>query len=129
MHISLYGRGIVLNCSADVPEYETKEFGPVPVLDSLAVYNEAKEELSVFTVNRSNDSLYLHIDLRGFGRVNVLDHITMCHKQLNAANTEDAPFEVTPRTENNTKVDGGHAESLLYPYSWNVIRFQCNNSL
>lgn len=128
MHISLYGRGIVLNCLTDAPEYETKEFGPVPVLDSLAVYNEEKGELSVFTVNRNSEALYLHIDLRDFGKVNVLEHITMHHKNLNAVNTENAPFEVTPHMENATKVDGGHAESMLSPYSWNVIRFKCKSS-
>ncbi|HEY8500487.1 MAG TPA: alpha-L-arabinofuranosidase C-terminal domain-containing protein [Clostridia bacterium] len=128
MHISLYGRGIVLNCLTDSPEYETKEFGPVPVLDSLAVYNEEKGELSVFTVNRNSETQYLHIDLRDFGKVNVLEHITMRHKNLNAVNTENAPFEVTPHMESAVKVDGGHAESMLSPYSWNVIRFQCKGS-
>lgn len=124
MHVSLYGRGEVLQSIADTPVYDTKEFSSVPVIDSMAIYNEEKDELDFFAVNRSDQPVSLDLDLRDFGKMEAIEHILMKHDDLNAVNTEDSPFEVIPRTVKNTRISCGHVECTLDPYSWNVIRFR-----
>ncbi len=122
MHISGYGRGNVLQAVVDAPIYGTEEFEAVPVIDSLAVYNEEQREISFFVVNRTESKVELNVDVRDFGNVKLNEHIYMAHEDINAANTEDNPAKVIPKKYHHTKVEGGHIISVLSGYSWNVIR-------
>lgn len=124
MHISRYGRGEVLQTVADLPVYGTEEFEAVPVIDCLAVYNEECGELNFFAVNRSGDPIGLTLDARDFERVKLAEHISMTHRDINTANTEDNPLNVLPQRVNHTGVSNGHVESRLPGHSWNVIRLR-----
>ena len=123
MHVSKYGRGEVLLNVIETPKYDTKTYCDVPVVDSVAVYNEMNNELNVFAINRSTEPLCLKIDIRDFSGYKLKDHIILKNDNLFAVNTEEKPFEIRPTLCNNTKVDDGYAESILEKYSWNVIRF------
>jgi len=124
MHLSLFGRGNVLQSITKTPAYGTYEFISVPIVDDLVVYNEENNELNVFVVNRSDEPVALTTDLRDFACHGLKEHIVMEHENLNASNTENKPFEVIPSTAaDSTKINGGYAESLIKPFSWNVIRF------
>lgn len=129
MHISYYGRGEVLKSIVDVPTYDTKEFSQVPIIDDLIVYNEEKGELNIFIVNRSAESVCLNLDLRDFNNIEMSEHIVMSCSDITAANTEDNPNKVQPRTVSATKLDGKYAESILDAYSWNVIRLKVGQSV
>lgn len=46
------------------------------------------------------------------------------HERLDAFNTAERPDEIAPRRGAGARVDGGRAEAVLDPYSWNVVRFR-----
>lgn len=124
MHISRFGRGVVLQAVIDSPVYGTEEFEKVPVVDFMAIYNEEAAEINCFAVNKSKEPINLEIDIRNFVGVEFVEHICMSHSNLDTANTVDNPMAVIPRVVNRTKVDGGFTESLLEGYSWNVVRLK-----
>ncbi len=125
MHASMFGRGVALETKVECGKYDTRRFTDVPYIDSVAVYNEEKGELTVFAVNKNLDEdIVTTIDLGGFEGYRLVEHITMHHDDVNAVNTEANPDNVRPQSNGKTTVDGGHAESLLGKASWNVIRFK-----
>lgn len=122
-HISRYGRGEVLRLVTDSPKYDTSLYTDVAIIDSVAVFNKVKGELTVFAVNRGEEPILYKLDMRDFEGVRFMEHIVMSHERLNAFNSSDNPLEVKPRTGGQTSLDGGKVESVIVPYSWNVIRF------
>jgi alpha-N-arabinofuranosidase len=123
MHASLFGRGEVLVNVIDTPKYDTPDYNDVPIIDSVAVLNEEKGELTVFAINRSEEAVMLSIDARDFKNCKMKEHIVLKHDNLNATNTSEKPFEICPVLCSNTRVDDGRVESVLDRYSWNVMRF------
>lgn len=124
MHISKYGRGDVIQTVINSPVYGTEEFEEVPIIDSLAVYNEELGELTFFVVNRSSSQVEMDLDVRDFGKIELNEHIYMSHENITAANTEENPNNVIPGKYIFTKIEGGHVLSVLPQYSWNVIRIK-----
>jgi len=124
LHASCYGRGDVLRLVVNSPKYDTADYTDVPFVDSVAVYNAERGELTVFAVNRASESMGLTLDIRDFPGIRLLEHIGMHHDRLDAMNTEASQTEVVPRSIDATALDGGFAESVLPAYSWNVIRFR-----
>lgn len=123
LDVSLYGRGQVLLNQIESPVYQTEEFADVPVIDSAAVYNPGDGSLTVFAVNRSETPVSLNIDARDFGSPFLKEHLVIQHDNLHAVNTARDPDAVTPAQSRNTLVNGNTVQSMLNPYSWNVIRF------
>ncbi len=125
MHASMYGRGKALLTKVECEKYDTRRYKDVPYVDSVAVVNEEKGELTVFAVNKNlTDDIVAAIDLCGFEDYSLVEHITMHHDDVNAVNTEENPYFVHPQSNGVTKLDGHTAESLLGKASWNVIRFK-----
>ena len=123
MHASLYGRGVALLPVIKSDKYDTKEFTDVPYLDSIAVLNEEKDELTIFAVNRNIEGgLDFTCDLRGFADYSVVEHIVLAHEDLKAVNTADNPNNVQPTAGGGAKADAGKLTALLPKASWNVIR-------
>jgi alpha-L-arabinofuranosidase len=124
MHASCYGRGIALNVEIASPTYKNKEFGDVPLLDSLATCDPATEQLTVFAVNRTQSGpLGLEADLRGLPKgYRIIEHLVLEHKDPKATNTVDSPNRVVPHNRGNAKLDGGKLTATLPRLSWNVIR-------
>lgn len=122
-HVSRYGRGEVLRCVLEAPKYDTPDYTDVPVIDTAVVWNEEKGELTVFAVNRCADPVLFQMDIRDFGGLAALAHIELRHERLDAVNTAERPEEVVPRPGGGITVRDGRAESLLQPFSWNVLRF------
>ena len=125
LHASQYGRGIALNTAQRASRHDTKEFTDVSDVETVAVWNDEKEELTVFAVNRDlEDSITLETDLRGFAGYTLTEHIVLEHenfKAVNSATHEDvAPKNVPERDE----LAGGLLKSRLSPASWNVIRLK-----
>ena len=125
MHASMFGRGTALETKVECDKYDTRKYTDVPYIDSVAVHNEEKEELTVFAVNKNlTDDIVTSIDLRSFEGYELVEHITLHHDDVNAVNTEENPNNIFPQSNGKTKVDGGVAESVLGRASWNVIRFR-----
>lgn len=125
LHASLYGRGTALVPLIQSPKYDTKEITDVPYLESIAVYNEENEEISVFAVNRDLDKdLTLNVDLRSFGSIQVLEHLVLENEDLLATNTAKQPNRVQPHTANQAQADDTRINVKLNKASWNVIRIK-----
>lgn len=120
--VSGYGRGTVLMPNVKCPVYDTKEYGPVEYVQTIAVEDE--EGLTVFALNRSKDQpVEFEIDLRDYDGYSFEKHIELCGHDLKAANTAEDPYNVVP-TETGVTVRGMDAAcSVLKPHSFNVIRF------
>ncbi len=123
MHASLYGRGTALLPVIKSDKYDSKDFTDVPYLDAIGVFNEEKEELTIFAVNRNLEGgLEFTGDLRGFCGYEVVEHIVLTHEDLKAANTADQPNNVVPHLGGNAQISEGKLSALLPKQSWNVIR-------
>ena len=73
-----------------ITKYDCAEFTDVPYLESTAVWNEEREELTIFAVNRHlNEALLLECDARSFGDYQVIEHIVLEHEDLKAVNTAE----------------------------------------
>lgn len=122
MHASMYGRGVALQPMVSSPKHSTSKHGEVTDVESVAVYREEKEELTIFAVNRTLDEdVVLTTDIRGMEGYQVLEHIVLEQADLKAVNSVTEQ-KVAPKTTNRSSVDGGTMESLLCKASWNVIR-------
>ncbi len=125
LHFSKHARGTVLKTLVDCPTYQTKDYGAVPVLESVVVANEANEELVVFAVNRSQESdVRLECDLRAFGDWRVAEHTVLSSPSVGAANTADQPDSVVPKLAQGADVRDGSLQAVLPKLSWNVIRIR-----
>lgn len=127
MHASVFGRGVVLQPVVKSDKYDSKDFTDVPYLDSIAVLNEEKDELTVFAVNRNLEGgLDFDCHLRGFEDYKIVEHIVLTHDDLKATNTAAQPENVVPRANGNSRLEAGHIKSMLPKASWNVIRLSRN---
>ncbi|WP_078555209.1 alpha-N-arabinofuranosidase [Bacillus alkalicellulosilyticus] len=121
-YTSVYGRGIALHSVINSPKYDSKEYTDVPYLESAVVYNEEKEEVVIFAVNRNlEEALELNCDIRSFEDFKLVEHVVLEHddpKAINTASTEN----VLPHANGISKVQDGSLESVLPKMSWNMIR-------
>ncbi|MEH0548342.1 alpha-N-arabinofuranosidase [Streptomyces sp. B21-105] len=120
---SAHGRGRVLRVEVDSPTYHTDRFGDVPLLHATAVLDDETGDITVFAVNRGQDTaLPLEIDLRGTDARTVVEHLTLADGDPEAVNTADRPDRVTPHAAAGTTLTGGVLHTELEPLSWNMIR-------
>ena len=124
MHASKFGRGVVLNLKVDSPVYDTKQYGAVPYLETLAVLDPLSKGITIFAVNRSqNEKLELEGVFSGFMGLRVAEHIEMTHPNHLAVNTAKNPNEVVPKVVmGKARIEKDHLSAVLEPLSWNVIR-------
>jgi alpha-N-arabinofuranosidase len=123
MHASLFGRGTVLRCPVTCDKYDSLEYTDVPYLETVAVQNEEKNEVTIFAVNRNlKEDLEFEAELGGFEGYKLAEHITMHNKDLKAVNSAKGEL-VHPETVNGGKLDGTKFETRLPAASWNVLRF------
>ncbi|WNS43118.1 alpha-N-arabinofuranosidase [Paenibacillus sp. MMS20-IR301] len=123
LHASLYGRGTVLVPVLSSGKYDSKDYTDVPLLDTAIVYDEAREALTVFVVNKSlEEASLLECDIRGFAGYRVIEQIVMTSGDVKAVNTADSPDNVVPRRIHDAGLADGRLTAVLPALSWNVIR-------
>ena len=125
MLTSVYGRGTVLNTQVLTPVYESRTYGEAPYLDSVCVWDEEKDTLTIFAVNKSLDEdMEVSCDLRQFEGYKIIEHIVLNNDNLQAVNTEAQPENVVPvkASAEYSKLDGGKLEAVFTKHSWNMIR-------
>src|ERR687886_2039012 len=123
LHASHFGKGSVLDLQVRSPTYQNETFDAVPLLDAVAVFDEEREEMAVFAVNRSQEEpLPLEGDMRGIGGYSVVEHIVLEHPEPMASNTLERPDEVVPHTHGDARLSDGRLTATLPRLSWNVIR-------
>ncbi len=124
LHASKYGRGTVLYPHVESPKYDSKSFCDVPYLESAAVINDAKDEITIFAVNRNiQEELRLECNLQGFENCMLIEHISMTSDNLNATNSPNQEV-VAPQPASKSLIDENCLLAPLSPASWNVIRLK-----
>lgn len=122
-YTSKYGRGTVLHTVVKAPVYESKTYGEASWLDSVMVWNEEEEAVTIFAVNKSlEEDLELTCDLRQFTGYQAAEHLVLSHENMKAVNTEEHPDTVVPVDRNGIKLEGGMLSGILEKHSWNMIR-------
>lgn len=118
MFASTYGRGTALKADVTVDSYKTADFDAVPFVDVSAVLSEDEKTVSVFAINRSeNSEAVLCPDTYGFGRLLPEKHIALECDDMKAVNTADC--------ENVAPVEKPLSDGLkLAPHSWNMFIFK-----
>ena len=124
LHASKYGRGIALQPVLTSTKHDTIDFTDVTDIESIAVWNDEKDEVTVFAVNRSlTDDIVLDLDLRSFGDYRLAEHIVLENPDMKAVNTAEHSA-VTPKLHTDrTEKDGNLYKANLTKTSWNVLRF------
>ena len=127
MHASKWGRGTVLRCPVACDKYSARDIDDIPYLESVAVHNEEKNELTIFAVNRNlTENLELQADMFDFPGYRCIEHITMHNADLKAVNSargETVKPSAAPACKAETSPGFTHVEACLPAASWNVIRF------
>ena len=120
---SLYGSGKALHTIVKSPVYDSKNFCDVPYLDSIVTFDEEKEEVVIFAVNKHmTEDAETTIDLRSFEGYRVVSHTVVHDEDLDAVNTEQDPDRIVPISVGGTKAENGILETVFRHKSWNVIR-------
>lgn len=124
LHASKYGRGTALRPVLYSSRHDTKDFTDVTDVESIAVYNEELEEVTIFAVNRDlTDRIVMDCDMRSFTGYHLLEHIVLESEDLKAVNTPQNE-KVRPKKTNASSLEDGNARIVLNKASWNVIRFK-----
>ena len=111
---TLFGRGTVLNTLVQAPVYESKTYGEVSCLDSVCIWNEEAEELTVFAVNKDlEEDMQVTCDFRQFADYKVVEHIVLTNDDMKAVNTEAVPDCVAPVYSNASVMEDGRFSTVL----------------
>jgi len=125
LHASTYGRGKVLRTLTECCKYDSKDYTDVPVLDTLAVENEEKGELTIFAVTKdTEEDILTNFSLREYEGYKPIEHIVLQNTNLKAVNSIEKPDVVIPETKPVPKMDNGTLEVLFPKLSWNVLRLK-----
>lgn len=126
LHASIYGRGIALNPVVTTTKHDTKNHTDVSDIESVAVYNPEKEEVTIFAVNRNIDSdVNFTADIRGFENYDVLEYLVMENNDMKATNSLNSQ-NIAPKVKTDFTIDKGIFTTNMNKCSWNVIRFGKN---
>ena len=127
-HVSLFGRGTVLQTLVDSPRYDSKDFCDVPFISAIAVSNE-NGDLTIFCLNREEqDNFLLSINLRDFPGYDLAEYLQLSHPDRNAVNSQVFPDLVKPVSGKTGTFENGYYQLEIPPLSWNVLRFKSINS-
>ena len=122
MYASAHGNGSALRTITQSDCY-TVNADRFPYLASSVVYNADAGEVTVYAVNRSLDeNMELEIELEGFDRYSLVEHVLLYSDDLKAINDKDcervSPISVEVN-ENNIVT--------LKKHSWNMLRYKIDN--
>lgn len=127
LHASTYGRGEALKVNIDCAKYDSKEFTDVPMLDSVAVYNEENKEVTLFVLNRSlTEDIVVDCDLRTMNIKRCIENTALEGFDFKAANSASNPDHVKPSQKETEIFEDGFMKTVVNKASWNVFRFETN---
>jgi len=123
LHASKYGRGIALESVISSPKHDTIDFTDVTDIESIAVYNEENDEVTIFAVNRNlEEDIALNCDMRSFEDFKVIEHIVLENNNMKIVNSPKKEA-VVPIKVDRSEMNEGILTTCLSKASWNVIRF------
>ena len=102
-------------------DHATSKHDHVTDVEAVSVYNEEKEQVAVFAVNRNTEeNVEFDVDLRGFEGYKVVDFQAMEGTDMKAVNSA-AGEAVKPAARSDYRLDGGIFTANLKPASFAVI--------
>lgn len=120
--LAQHARGDVLRVEPKVESLDSSTYGDVPAVDVLVTRDPERGEVTVFAVNRGDESAVLRARLSALPEMTVVEHLELGGTRLDATNNEIGPDNVVPRTVAGHRVDGGRLEAQLPPVSWSMVR-------
>lgn len=128
-----YARGISMRTAVecetfDLPGYaidDTSQYAGkegLPYVDAASAWDQEKERLAVFIINRSEENEYpLEIDVRGFMGYTLEGHQELYSRDLELRNTYGQPDVLKPMERRDGEFQEGILKTHVKPLSWNVI--------
>jgi alpha-L-arabinofuranosidase len=122
LHASRYGRGTSLEARVECGSYESSRFGPVPLVEAGASWEEEAGELAIFVVNRhQREPVSLRCPL-WTGAWDLIEHTALHSDDPLAQNTYERPDRVTPSPQPGGAISDNTLVAELGPLTWNVLR-------
>ena len=123
LHASKYGRGIALSPVMSTGTHDTSKHSDVTDCESVAVYCEEKQEVTIFAVNRNTkQDLSFQADIRGFEGYQVKEYLVLESEDMKLVNSlQNSP--VQPKSRTDYEMADGIFETVMKKCSWNVIVF------
>lgn len=119
--IATYGQGMLMESAVNVASYKDDRFGDIPYLDTVSVFNDEQNEVSVFAVNRCVDeSIDLDIVLENFGDIAFTEHVLLYSQDCKATNFENHNAVIPIAAQLERSADA-HVVAKLPPLSFNRI--------
>jgi alpha-N-arabinofuranosidase len=119
---SRLARGVALEVKVDAPTYDTKRFGAVSLVDTVATHDAETGESAVFLVNRSQtESIEVTVDASALGAAGIRETHTLADNDIHAKNTLEDPERVTTRSNASARLEDGALTVTLPPVSWTAI--------
>ena len=126
LHASRYGRGVALQSVVNSTKHDSKTHEDVTDVESVAVYNEEKEEVTIFAVNRSvKEDAVFEADVRCFAGYHVIEYLALEHDDMKITNSIIGE-KVSPIRKSDYTLTDGIFTTTMKTCSWNVIRLGKN---
>lgn len=119
-----YARGTVLYSVSLGPTYECEEFSKVLYVDSVTIWNEEKNEIIIFLVNKNEtEEMEVEINLSGFAVKKMKEYICLTGNNKKMTNQLNHNA-IVPKKKENVKMEGNQCTVQLEKMSFNVIRIE-----
>jgi alpha-L-arabinofuranosidase len=120
--VSNHAAGLALEPNVAAPEYDTKLFGAMPLLDVSASYDEANNRGAVFLVNRSQqEAVATDVVWRGAAPSRVPAIYQLSGSDPKAINTFEQPNVIAPQRLEGVPLRDGRISLQLPPLSFTVV--------
>ena len=124
LHMSKYGRGTALQSLIETTKHDTAEHCDVTDIESIAVYNEELEEVTIFAVNRNvKEDVHFEADMRSFEGYRAAEYLVLESDDMKIKNGWQNE-RVFPQQKTQYTFADGNFETVMKSSSWNVIRFK-----
>lgn len=118
-----YGHGIVFNPIIEGPVYASTDFSEVPVVDFVSIYNDEKNEVVLFMVNRTEEEQEIELCIEGIETGEIIQSIALFCDDIKATN-EIIHDRVVPESVDNCGINNNILQCKLIPYSFQMIRIK-----
>jgi alpha-N-arabinofuranosidase len=119
---SNHAAGLSLEPLTVAPQYDTRLFGPMPLLDVSASYDQANDRGAVFLVNRSqHETVTTDLSWQGAAPAQAPAIYQLSGADPKATNTFEQPDAVVPRQLDGMPVQDGRISLRLPPLSFTVV--------
>ncbi|MBQ4314306.1 MAG: alpha-N-arabinofuranosidase [Lentisphaeria bacterium] len=129
LETSRHGRGMVMRSVVDSPAY-TPAPGrePVKYLRAVAVWNQEKNEIAIFAINRAAETMDFSAELGDFSTPSLIEAKEIHHPDLDAKNSADAQNITSKSIDLHlAELKDNQLSAQLKPYSWNMFLLKLQN--